>query len=446
MKIKVTEKGKPVVSDPEEGTSSSSKPILPQDLTPAVKGTITLCLLISFLAYGFSRTAASLSMFGLTETLHTTIAKVAIGYSVITFSSAVGALIYGIAADYGNRQLGLTLGLTVASFAYFATPLLANFTQYIVNSVVLGIADALIEVSAVAWMLELWSGKSGPYLFALTVMQRFGSAVASLLPFLKPGIISGPVINQVKIANKTAATIMFAAVAVMAVLFSTRKYNQVKRTLSQEKDNGQSVKVVNADGSTDSGEKKGSVGAKVALVFLAMFLLTNASTTNSNLNSFIYQYVKGLGMEEMTQMTQVGFIASTLALIVFSLMAIKLDTVYFLYVSGVLQVIGNAALLYANTTFPSHRPFIWAGIILCHIANGAVFPALLSYLEKNMNVTNWIVGLLTCLSSMAAMTPGFFAYRFERNESILTYSGMTSGGIVLALTLLIHLIAKRMNK
>ena len=434
-----------------ELATPAAGPELPTD---RVKRIISLCLFICVFCLAYAETSVARFLFTLSDSSHISISQLATGFAVDGLGYVVGALLYGFLCHKINRQVAMQIACLTAGVAFFATPLLNQLYQHLIVKGIFGLSVAVIQVSAHAWLLELWPvSKSGSYMKAMYFMSNFGIFVAytmALVDSTKAHHDFEPEkeLAQMRITYKIAATVMILAAAVMTMLFGTRKYQQNNRTVKEGKEGeGEPIKSVAEDGTIEIKQNKITMLRKVVYIGIGVIIILLASLTLTlHTASLMPLLARGRRMSENVTLASVEHVTLSLTLLVGSLIAIKVNVKYIMLAMTPLLFVGNLLLLLATSSSRTSDGMFLAGCILHAIGQAVLVPGAFALMEEKVNVTNAVTGILLAAARISSVIgPGVVAQFNQINPHFFLYVTLPIIPSIAALLVLALLVAKRMS-
>lgn len=439
--------------------SSPDQPPPHPEFTPEkVKRVISVCLFLTAVAGGIANAVPNFYLSPLSLSSGIPISSLTWGFVASGVSYILTALIYGLLAHRMNRGIVMQTAFLASGIAFFATPMIHKcMYQFISLKVIDGLCSALIDVSTHAWILELWKEKkSAPYLMALYFMMRFGSFTGSISNLAIHGFQSkyggdaGEIVKM-RFAYKLSATAMILAAAIMTILYGTRKYVQNNRTVKQGKDHegdGQPEKVVTEDGRIEIRHRtRVSMSNKVIYILIGTALAAIAGSTEVLVNTFIMPYLmmNSFSMSELAAMMQAKEGTMALALLLTSLITMKVNVKHVLLAVTPLLFTGNMLLLLCTAGSPN-GVMTWAGDLVQAMGAAVMLPGTFALMEEKVNVTNTVVGVvLSVMRLFQATLPMVMSHFFERNNRVFLYVSLGSIPSVVALIVMAYIMGKRMK-
>jgi FHS family Na+ dependent glucose MFS transporter 1 len=291
----------------------------------------------------------------------------------------LGSFLFGRLHDrWPGHSLIVAASLSVAA-ALAVAPLLSSLWLLLALMVVLGVAEAGLEVGPNALLMWQYGEKSGPYLNGLHFCFGLGAFVAPLVVALNGGAL-------------TATYWTLAVLALPPALWLvTRPSPPLPAPVPA------------------SAERPGANVWLLALCFLFFLLYVGGEVGFGN---WIYSYAVALGL---TNKVTAAYLNSAFwgMLTVGRLLSIPLATrlrprtVLALDLAG--SALGAGLVLFANGPV-----MVWAGTLLTGLSMASVFPTLLNFAGRRVTLTARITGLFFVGGSLGAMLlPRLTGFLFE---------------------------------
>lgn len=349
-----------------------------------------------------------------------------------------------------NRQLGYVCFIALLGTAVFNIPLQSHLYAYIGLEAVKGFSAGGIDVDVTSIILEMWEEKSNPFMqgmyFACAIAHSLSPLI--LTPFLSPDHRQLDSDDSTQTSNSTLtktqesriwipfflmASILWMAAFLFILLFFLRPYRQPNRESREVKTTADQVNLV--------GVRESQLGYWT-IVLLGCVLICCYATVQILFLQFFAKFgistALNLSKATATLMTSVCAASYAVCCGLSIIVATRISVRSMLSVTMPLVLIGNILLAsFANTS----ELMVWISLIVIGVGFSSTIPAIYSYLEQKINVTDFVCGLFlfsSSISSIAATT--IFGHFIESYPFIFVYFNII--GLSVSCLILFFLLAK----
>lgn len=386
----------------------------PSLMTVTGKRILSLILCLVAMLYGFAvaiggqyATSIVVDVPGVTmESLETT-ALIAISASVL------GSLGTGFAWNLVNRLLLLQAAACASAVAFFVTPYLSQMYLVMGTNAVFGLTAGIVEVTCNAWLLEMWQEHAPPTIFFLYLMTRIGILFATLVPSTAGSHLGWDARQMAQLAFKAAAAAMFMAGILLTIVCSGRSRQRslpvpgASRTLSSPKSKSLSdttavKKFISADGSFEVRAETDPLWHKILLIGLVGAAMA-VTTAFGSAMTIVPSLASSMTWSEFGNLVTVHQVASCGSLLLFALLSTRVRVHHCVSACTLLMASGILLIALSQASSIVSHKLLWSGLLVNGIGYAVIVPGLFSYLERKVNVTGPVAGVLVAVNSVAAV-------------------------------------------
>ncbi|ODN00874.1 Sodium-dependent glucose transporter 1 [Orchesella cincta] len=361
------------------------------------------------------------------ETDDATISRV---FTILTIFYMCGALLAGVIFKYVNRQFAILFVLATMATMIFLTPHCPTMTLFFVTAAVLGIAAGTYDCSQIVWMMEMMQKDCPVYLQCQHFCYALGANLGSVImaPFLDEG--KGEIVTSISETEKLlvpytiVGCILVGAVTFNAFVFFFLRYYPPPPEITESHI---SPNFILENGNPTSSSEVPPMGKwswpKLRIVILSCCFCGAYQAMELCVLQFFPKFGQNSDLhlsESDSTYVLTGLTAS------FAIgRAISIIAVFKISVQRI--ICGNLGLLIiANTLLfgwaKSSLTMLWASSILYGLGFSSVYASFTAYIERHLNITNFIGSmLLVCGSGVAAIYPLVVGTFIEQNPIVLSF-------------------------
>ncbi|KAI1285830.1 Major facilitator superfamily domain-containing protein 4B [Halotydeus destructor] len=417
-------------------------------LTRKAKYSLTAAICFCYFSYGLGFSLFGPTLHDLSEILNSSVGQLSYGFVGRSTLYCVGALFCGWIFNYYNRQLGVAACLVGCAISILVMPYMKSLQGFILAQAALGFAAAGVDVGGNAWLLEIWKEQANPYMQSMHFFYALGMTFGPILcePFLSPDINrtivldNSTIINffnvtdttvksQIHIPYSLCSAVLLAAAMLQIALFYISPYKGMNRILGRKQD----ATPINSSRDDEDEEstlipvtlpKRYYVIVIVIGGLLLCFEAGLEQNTMNYLSTFVVHVDLKLSKSTGAFMTSAMSASYTISRLLSIFLATRLPTVLMLYLDFAVMLVGNVLVLkFCNTS----EVGLWIGLIVMGFGFSSCFPAIYSFLEERINVTNTVCGIFMFASSIATtIEPLFEGQYIEEWPEIFVYINVAS--------------------
>lgn len=392
----------------------------------------------------------------------------AYGISFIYIARSTGYLIGSLTGGFvldcmQNEELALILSSALVALGAYVIPWCRNLTVLLGTFMITGFAIGFSNTGSNASCLRIWGKKGAPILQGLHLLYGCGGLLAPLIaaPFLEeflpstieipshglllnlteallpiPTIFSPPNITDIepKVINEASVipTITFAytIIGVLATLvsgcfafiyiFASQSKNEVKQETPAEKVKDQGVTFT------------------VIVVILACLQTGLSSGIEVSFTQMLTSYVvsssHGLSKSKGSYLTSAYWSAFTCTRFLSIFLACKLDIRKILAFVLVLAMSASLVLLTIGTWSVTA---LWVGAAMLGVSMAPVFPGILSWVERYININNRIASVFTLVSCLLEMVVPFTISLYLNSHPSVLFCFLTGATVTASILFII---------
>lgn len=362
---------------------SSKTPQINPTLRAARPVASTVGYYAAFVALGLMAASLGPTLTGLAANTRTQLDQISLLFTARASGYFLGSLLGGRLYDRVAGHLLMGVMLLVMAFTMALTPLIGQFSVLLIVLLVMGIAEAGVDVGGNAMLVWIHRGRVGPYMNALHFFFGAGAFISPIIvaqAMLLTGGISG--------AYWVLALLM-APVAIWVLLLPSP----------------------HAPASAHSGVTTMRVNHRlVALSALFMMLYVGAEVS---FGGWIFTYATTLGLAEgatAAYLTSVFWGALTVGRLAAIPIAVRVRPRNMLLadLAGCLVSV-TAILLWQQST-----PVLWLATFGMGLSMASIFPTVLAWAERRMTMSGAVTSWFLVGSSIGAMIfPWLIGQMFE---------------------------------
>lgn len=448
--------------------------VKPQPLTVSLRSKIlyTTAIYLVYFVFGLADLIVPTAMDELVLLTHSDVASFSATVMVsLTVSYCLAALAGGWLCNYVNRQVYLIASLLISVVAKVWLPFTSSILQAAICQSLAGIGGAGLDVALNAWLLAIWREKSGSLMLALHFCYAVGTSLSPILtePFLSnknSSIISAPnqtfnssdfgrgvkefsaSDSQIQIPLWIAGALYAMLIVLLIIFHFVSPYNEKNEKLQEQEEK---------DLDTSSFSPRLS---KLILAIASLILMFDVGTEISTFDyNTVFVVRNGFDQHKAAFISSVKSISFTVSRAVAAIAALKVPVRIILYISIIINTIGNFMLLY-STSLPTQSPvineellakematkemMIWLGFAFIGFGFGPLYPAVLSYVQNFIKLTTFICGLFVFIGAWSSILNFLVVGKFiEQYVNVLTYFNLISITGVAVLFVILDLIVRK---
>ncbi|KAI1297644.1 hypothetical protein HDE_04488 [Halotydeus destructor] len=342
---------------------------------------------------GLSQQLVGITIVDLKVLYKTDMQNISFGFMTSSIFNCVFSVIWGVVfRTRFDRRYGIFAGLILCAIVIGAFPHLTNVMDFIGFMAMLGVAYSALGSLLSAWVIRIWTDRSGPYLQLLYFFMSLGYLVAPLManPFLAPRTEDNltDADNFVFYSKFSKIVLPHTATAILVLLAAMLLVVQICLNRSSMSPRDAITRSVHFD-----PEKKTGKIYKTTVVILAMMIACFNMAYTENTGYYGMTFLTNIGVDKtVAAYLMTGFfIAFAIGRVCGVFFAARCNPGTMLSVSLIIMALGNFIMLIFQT---DGIAYLAVGFITAALGMSTIQGSLYAFLDRRVNVSNFISSIL----------------------------------------------------
>ncbi|KAG4067379.1 hypothetical protein HA402_015815 [Bradysia odoriphaga] len=436
--------------------TDENSPKKPLPLSKLVMHLTTSAIMFGNISFGCSGVAFAPALGNMAETYKTTIADIAIVFTIVSMTTCIGAIICGFLSKYVNRQLIVIISLFAMALSMFMTPHCPTKMLFFVCGGVFGLSAGFYGLSQVVWIIEIWQQKAGPFIQAQHFCLSFGSILPSavLAPFLKKYEPSHPITAEPVLTEESSIHIPFLIIGTLnslaflfqLFLFIFYRYHtppmyadENVQQLDDAKDGSHSTAKTELSENVSSKQqelatvkvKRGISSRKIQLFAFAILFLSAYQAMETSTMQFLPIFGQYSDLK-LSQSVAAHVLTGLMAMYATGRLAgivliFKVRPELIIAVNLLLVTMGNTIL---SVWASGSMSMFWIGSMMVGAGFSTLFPSFYTFIEKHLIISSIFASSTMLFGATAsAVYPIILGKFIEQQAVVLTYSNFASTSV-----------------